>query len=435
MKTLRQYATIALCALGLLLLQAQANAQGRPPIKNYIAPDELITISGETPLNTALEIFKNSFKRFEDKVLVIESSSNKPIKVNVQRMYWKDAFEVVLRVNNYWYQETPDYVRVFPIPDGGGVVTDTLTAENAIETREVEISAIFFEANRTELERLGVDWALTNHTPSTNVQTGVINWGSTEFQPQGQEGGEGGGGGGGSEQTGIEFGEKTVLRSFGNTVDVLAVLQMIESENLGELISRPSITVRSNETGRIQVGADISVTQLDFSGNTVEKFYSTGTIINVTPTVLMVDSIEFVHLLIQAERSTFVPDPQRTIINKTVAETSVLLLNEEETAVGGLFSNDYTTIRRGVPFLKDLPWWVFGLKYLFGYDEVQTVRKELIIILKARILPSLETRLSSKLNEIKVGQKTLQRESERIKKLRKNLLEQIDAAKLKANEE
>jgi general secretion pathway protein D len=396
----------------------QMFAQGRPPLKDYIAPDELITMSSETPLATALDIFKSAFRRFENKVLVIEQASNDPITMNITKMYWKDAFEVVLRINSYWYQETPDYVRVFQIPTTK-TGTDTLSAESAIETREVEISAIFFEANRSAIEQLGLDWALTNHTAKTNIKTGVINWGSSEFTQQESQSG-GSSGSEGNQQQAVDFGEKTILQTYGSSLDIMAVIQAIESENLGELISRPSISVRSEETGRIQVGADISIRQKDFSGNTVEKFYSTGTIISVTPKVMTVDSIEFVHLL---------PDPTTTIINKTLAETSVILLDQEETVVGGLFSNDLTNIRRGVPFLKDLPWWVLGLRYLFGYEETQEVRKELIIILKARILPSLQNRVAIKMNEIKKGQKSLQQESERIKNLRRGLLQQIEAAK------
>ena len=39
----------------------------------------------------------------------------------------------------------------------------------ALVSRDVQISAVFFEANRTELERLGLDWFLTNTTPSTQI--------------------------------------------------------------------------------------------------------------------------------------------------------------------------------------------------------------------------------------------------------------------------
>ena len=64
-----------------------------------------------------------------------------------------------------------------------------------------------------------------------------------------------------------------------------------------------------------------------------------------------------------------------TIINKTTAKTQVLLLDGEETVIGGLFLNENTTVRTGIPFLKDLPWWVFGIRYLAGSDEYQHKQK------------------------------------------------------------
>ncbi len=424
-----RYSILLACLLYVVSTQP-AYAQGRPPLKDYIAPDELITMSSELAFNSALDIFKSQFRRFENKVLVIEKATNNPIGVPITNMYWKDAFEVVLRVNGFWYQETPDYVRVFQVPGGDGKKSDTLTAENAVNTREVEISAIFFEANRTEIEKLGMDIEFL----TKNVGGWASGQGSNEMKTrQGTMEGAAQTGSGSSASTtaSVEYGGKLRLSTGIPGVDIWGVLQALQTDNLGELISRPSITVRSEEIGRIQVGADISIRQKDFSGNTVEKFFSTGTIISVTPKVMKIDSIEFVHLLISAERSSYVPDPNTTIINKTLAETSVILLDQEETVVGGLFSNENTIVRRGVPWLRDLPWWVFGLKYLFGYDETQEVRKELIIILKARILPSLEDRLASKINEIKQGQKTLQKESERVKGLRRDLLQQVEAAKKK----
>ena len=115
----------------------------------------------------------------------------------------------------------------------------------------------------------------------------------------------------------------TTLAFGDGTLEVLAALKALQSENLGELISSPNITVRSGETGKIQVGQDFSVKMRDFAGNTLEKFFSTGTILEVTPTVIEEDSMEFIHLVIVAERSTVVPDAVSTIINKTIANTAV----------------------------------------------------------------------------------------------------------------
>jgi general secretion pathway protein D len=70
------------------------------------------------------------------------------------------------------------------------------------------------------------------------------------------------------------------------------------------------------------------------------------------------------------------------------------MLNGEEAVLGGLFVNEESTVRTGVPFLKDLPWWFFGLRYIFGSDQREVRKKELVILIKAEILPTLKERLS-----------------------------------------
>jgi general secretion pathway protein D len=428
-----------------LVLGSTVPAQENLPFRQN-PPEEYITIGGDTPFAKAMEIFGNAFKRFIQKPLVYEelsmtggksSSQSTTIGINIPNMYWRDAFDVVLRVNNHWYFETPDYVRVYPL---GGKM-DTAKATQAIQTKAVEISAIFFEANRTALDQLGIDWsALWNGKSaiarSTTVNVGVDpnGSGSAVIKPDptattNTSSGSSGSSSGGAGTTSIDYGEKFGARIISGNLDLVATLKALQSENLGELISSPSVTVRSGEAGRIMVGQDFSVKQRDFSGNTVEKFYSAGTIIDVVPTIMTVDSIEFVDMKLSAERSSVFPDAVSTIINKTQATTSIVLLDGEETVVGGLFTNDMQKVRRGIPFLKDLPWWVLGLRYLFGYEEDQVTKKELIIIMKARIIKSVQNRVQDKMAEIKLGQqKALETESLRQKATRDELLRQIKAA-------
>jgi len=59
-----------------------------------------------------------------------------------------------------------------------------------------------------------------------------------------------------------------------------------------------------------------------------------------------------------------------------------------------LFVNEEATVRNGIPFLKDLPWWVFGIRYLTGSDETIVRKKELIILLKAELVPTLKERFA-----------------------------------------
>lgn len=416
----QRYALIALTCM-LVLCGSAAVAQDRLPVREYTAPEELISMDATTTFSQAIEIFNNASKRFRGKPIVYDGASKDRIGLNITHQHWQDAMDLVLRIMDHWYEETEDFVRVFSLKNtASSKDTSGKKAAEVIQTREVQISAVFFEANRTELERLGLDWFLTNATPSVGISQTTSTSGTTMFG-QDDEGSEG--------ETEIEIGSITTLAYGDGTLEVLAALKALQSENLGELIASPNITVRSGETGRIQVGQDFSVKQKDFSGNTTEKFFSTGTIIEVEPTVLEKDSIEFVNLVITAERSTFQPDPVSTIINKTAANTSVVLMNGEETVVGGLVTNEYKSVRRGVPFLKDLPWWVFGLRYVFGYEEVQVDKRELIIILRADIVPSVEKRMALKIEEIKRGQNALQRETQRMEALRRDLLRQIEAAK------
>ena len=178
-------------------------------------------------------------------------------------------------------------------------------------------------------------------------------------------------------------------------LSVDALLNALESRSVGEVIANPQVKVIGGKKGRIQVGQDFKVTTRDFAGNALTEFHSTGTILEVTPTIVTEDTVEFVHLQVEAERSTLI-DPVNTIISKTNASTSALLYDGEETAIGGLYVNEVRKARSGVPLLKDLPKWFFGLRYLFGYDRREIIKRELVVLLRVNIVPSIRDRVSER---------------------------------------
>jgi type IV pilus assembly protein PilQ len=171
-------------------------------------------------------------------------------------------------------------------------------------------------------------------------------------------------------------------------------LNTLELLNVGEILSSPRIKVMDGQQGDIQVGQDFSIKQRDFAGNITDAFFSTGTILTVTPHIISERDTSFIFLDLRAERSTANPDPVSTIINKQEAVTQVLLYSGESTVIAGLYETDQLTIRRGVPFLKDLPPWFFGLRYIFGYNSYETSQNELIIVVRAEIIPSMRERFN-----------------------------------------
>jgi type IV pilus assembly protein PilQ len=73
-----------------------------------------------------------------------------------------------------------------------------------------------------------------------------------------------------------------------------------------------------------------------------------------------------------------------------------MMLSGEEKVIGGLFVNEEINVRQGIPILKDLPWWVFGIRYLTGYDKKQVTKKEVIIMLQAELVPTIKERVAQK---------------------------------------
>jgi Type II secretory pathway, component PulD len=258
----------------------------------------------------------------------------------------------------------------------------------SVDSREVKISAIFFEADLNAERQLGVDWKIllskngldlggNGGNPIQTTTTGTGTGGTTTTPTQG-----------------YQLNATTNFDLGGFFGDATAIFRAFETKNIGEIIASPNITTRDRVKGRMQVGTDFSIKQKDFAGNVIESFFSTGAIIEVTPYVYREDGVDYILLSVGVERSSFTPDPTTTQVRKSSATSQVILLNGEETIIGGLYENDETKIRNGIPFLKDLPWWFFGLRYIFGSDDIITNKKELIISIKAELIPTLKERLS-----------------------------------------
>ena len=149
-----------------------------------------------------------------------------------------------------------------------------------------------------------------------------------------------------------------------------------------------------------KIGAMLAIKGGLSSGNLLDKFYSTGTIVEVTPYIYNEDGTNYVLLQLQVERSSADPGEITTEIRKTVANTEVLMLDGEETIVAGLFTHEEITTRSGIPFLKDLPWWVFGIRYLTGSNKTQMIKREIIILIKMDIVPTLKERIARKKEDV-----------------------------------
>lgn len=394
----RLFTGLVLAVLMLFGAEATVQAQDLPPqrqIRTFIPPEQLVNFLPDTPFNQFLESINPIFLDVTNKRVIDPESRSFPINVSIVGMQFFDALELVLEVHGLTYRETDQYfiIEDVPIEVEPGADTPARQAQRGgaddilatARTREIRIEAVMFEINRTKSREQGVDW------------------GALFGQQQQQQSSSG-------QRPEIEiriddifndlFGDRVIVDGTADGVFLNRLVRFLESNGFGRTIASPSVTVQSGEQGRIQIGSDIPVIQRDFAGNTLTQFVSTGVIIRVVPTLIadaLADTagaplLNFMHLDVTVERSNGRPFGGSVAIDRSGATTQVLLLDGEMTVIGGLHTTDDVVDRRGIPFLKDLPWYVFGLRYLFGFNTSQQVDRELIIVLQAHLVDPLPVR-------------------------------------------
>ena len=398
------------------LVEAQAQLDFQQKLKGYVDPEELVTLSESIPFNQAIEVLSKVSEKITGKKIVSTANITTPIGVELDKMQYKKALFIIAQYNNLVVEETEQNIIVKKKGDNKESLAKDVYAP--VDEREVKISAVLFEANVSAMQERGINWEFLLSRSGLKIGSNLVTvqqqqqTGTTTTTTQQQN----------PPDFTINTESQFTMGKFDG--DATALLRYFESENLGKIISRPTVVVVNGQTGRTQVGSDIAIKERDFAGNLIDRFYSTGTIIEVKPYIYTEDNIDYVFLDTKVEKSSVQPDAVQTIINKTIATTKLLLLDGEEVAIGGLFVNNNTTSRRGIPFLKDLPWWFFGLRYIFGYDETSTTTQEVIMLIKVNILPTLKERI-----ELKKDESVLKREWERNSDEIKKYSDQIDKAK------
>lgn len=371
-----------------IVLQASPQEYWERRFKTSQNPDELVTMSETLPFNQAIELLSKVSESVTGRGIVATVDRKDPIGIEITNMPYDKALLMIVNFAGLEYEMKENVIIIkSKVKEEVEKTPDTYAP---ITQREVKISALFCEIDVVEARKVGLDWRFLLSGEQTNL-AGVLR-GETERDPNSQQGGQ-------QQQQGLQPEFKVGVTSdfrigdfFGQAT---AVFKFFEQNNIGEIISNPSIVVRDRNEGKIQIGSDFSVRTRDFAGNTTEQFFPTGTIIVVTPYIHRENGLDYALLNIAVERSSFQTSELTTEIRKTTAQTQVLMLDGEETAIGGLFLNEEAVVRNGIPFLKDLPWWVFGIRYLTGYDQTTIRKKELVILLKLELMPTLQERFEN----------------------------------------
>ncbi|MGB3542333.1 type II and III secretion system protein [Rubrivirga sp.] len=414
-------AAFAVLLVPALVPTASAQRASDGVVRGYVPPDELVSFPSSTPMNQFFRLVNPTFARVTGKRVVDPMDRTDPIGVALSGVHFIDAFEVVLDRQGLDFNESDGYFIVTePVviaTTSDRMAADEIGASQAAaqaataaatqaaiaqlpataDTREIRVDAVIFQLNTNRSRERGTDWRTLFGQAAAQAGGGV----------GGGAGAGGGVGGGAGAQNGVGAQTQFFVNagSFFDALDgfleassdrvqlttILNLFRYFETQGYGQTIATPFTVVQSGEQGQMQSGQDIPIIVRDFSGNPITEYIQTGTIINVTPTLLVDERdgppVEFINLAVKVEKSSAGAGGS---IFKDDVTTRVNLISNEMAAIGGLTSTDESVQRRGVPILRDIPL----IKYLFSYRQTQVTQSEIVIVLRARVVDDLRTRMA-----------------------------------------
>ena len=270
-----------------------------------------------------------------------------------------------------------------------------------VQTAQVAIQGLIFEADAEVARELGVRWGASYvASPETGNPTGRNFPGRV---------GVGGAGPANAATTGspilVDFPAKGVAAGAGSTLGLVlgsldgtsqldAEITAIQNDGKGKVISRPKVITLNNREAQIQ-SLEILRVKLPSTGTvintgtggsagsntTATQAIDTGIILRVTPQVSS-DGYVLLQLFVKSS----VPSSTETdgIPNEISRQaTSQVLVRDGETVViGGVYRQRASQGEGGVPWLKDIP--VLG--WLFKNQITRDSRQELLVFITPRVV-------------------------------------------------
>ncbi|MEP0355333.1 type IV pilus secretin PilQ family protein [Paraglaciecola sp.] len=161
-------------------------------------------------------------------------------------------------------------------------------------------------------------------------------------------------------------------------------LSALESENKGEVIASPRITVANQHEAYIEQGTEIPYVEATSSGATSVEFKKAVLSLKVTPHITPDDRIILDLVVTQDTRGDTVTTStgDAVAIDTQEISTQVLVANGETIVLGGIFQQSSTNDISKVPLLGDLPL-VGGL---FRNTSEVLEKRELLIFVTPKIV-------------------------------------------------
>ena len=250
-------------------------------------------------------------------------------------------------------------------------------------TPQVEITAKLVDVDAEALRGLGIEWNV-GPTDGTNAEF----FSSTGPNPPDflHPGNDNTNALGAEHNTGIADPATKITYGISKSWGFIeAQLQLLEQNRKANIISNPRITTVDNREAKILVGQKIPLIVQDVAGNPVSQLQTIGIQLKVTPHLTQDKKIIMDLHPEVSDLSTQSTVQGGVIINTSEADTRVMVDDGQTAVIGGLIRTNDSSVRRGIPLLKDLP--LLGM--LFRSDNLTRQNRELIIFVTPRLVTTM----------------------------------------------
>jgi len=250
--------------------------------------------------------------------------------------------------------------------------------------KQVSIEAKIIEVQLIDSSSIGINWdsVLKNFQISGSVEFGnngsIFSWNPT---------------------TGETSSPRIVSNVSINTRNFEAFLNALKTEGNTKILSNPKISVLNGQPAMITVGQNITYIdqiEVDVDTETNTRTYTAETAnilsgVGLALTATVLDNNEIIMNLVpvtselQGEieyRQVGEGEVGLPVVNVREMSTTVKVKNGDMLVIGGLISDVNDNTGSFAPVVGDVPL----LKYLFGYEEKTKNKRELIVLLKPRII-------------------------------------------------
>jgi protein transport protein HofQ/type IV pilus assembly protein PilQ len=221
--------------------------------------------------------------------------------------------------------------------------------------RQIEISAQIAQVSRTAQSQFGVNWQTTLSDGVRSSIGGAIDLGAL------------------TPTASLDF------SSIGGSGLLAFTLDMMESEGLADVVSKPKIVTSEGQPARIESGTEVPYQTVNDDKVSIE-FRQAALMLEVTPFVK-----DGEHILLSL---TIHQDSVGDLVNGVPSlktnrlKTQVVVKNQETLVLGGIFREERFESESRVPFFSDIPW--FG--ELFKRRSEQQEKVELLVFITPKLL-------------------------------------------------